>query len=257
MYALITGATSGIGKEIAKILAAIGYDLILVGRRKDRLTYMKKYFANKYHTDVICFDTDLSSPDKCIELFTNTKNYDIDIVVNSAGFGKVGYLTDTDIKDDIDMINTNITALHILTKLFGKRMKAGNIMNIASIAGYYPGPFMAEYGATKAYVLKLGVAANYEFKKQNKPVYVTTVCPGPVKTEFDKVAGSDFAMGAISARKCALIAVRGMLNNKPVVVPTLSMNLLSKIAGIIPNDIILPIEYYIQTAKLNKKNKNN
>ncbi|MCR5609840.1 MAG: SDR family NAD(P)-dependent oxidoreductase, partial [Lachnospiraceae bacterium] len=103
MYALITGATSGIGKEISKIIAASGYNLILVGRRRDRLYYMKKYFENKYGCNVVLFDYDLSISEKCIELFNKTEKYNIDLVVNAAGFGKVGHLTETNINDDISM----------------------------------------------------------------------------------------------------------------------------------------------------------
>jgi short-subunit dehydrogenase len=252
MYALITGATSGIGKEISKIIAASGYNLILVGRRRDRLCYMKKYFEKKYDCNVVLFDYDLSKSENCINLFNKTRKYNINLVVNAAGFGKVGHLTETDINDDINMINTNVTALHLLTKLYGGSMKSGNIINFGSIASYFPGPFMAEYAATKAYVLSLGVAANYEFKRQHKNVHVTTVCPGPVSTEFDKVAGSDFAIAAISARKCALAALRGMLKNKEVVVPTFRIKAASKISGVLPNCVKLPVEYYIQTSKLTK-----
>lgn len=252
MYALITGATSGIGKEIAKILASVGYDLVLVGRRKKRLEYMKNYFHKKYGTDVVCFNYDLSFSDNCMKLFLDCKDYDIDFVVNSAGFGKVGFVTDTKLSDDIDMINTNIVSVHMLTKLFAKRMKRGNIMNIASIAAFYPGPYMSEYGATKAYVLNLGRAMNYELKRQKKDVRITTVCPGPVSTEFNKVANADFAMGSMPAKECAKIAVKATFEGKSVIVPGLKTKILSKLSKLAPDIICLPIEYHIQTAKKKK-----
>lgn len=250
MYALITGATSGIGKEITKILANAGYDLILVGRRQERLDYMKYYFGKKYNTNVETFTYDLSDPSNSYELFENTKSYDIDVVVNAAGFGKVGYATDAKLEDDIDMINTNVTSLHILTKLFAGHMYSGHILNVASIAAFQPGPFLATYSATKAYVLNYSLAVNYEMKRLGKDVIITTLCPGPVKTEFDDVAGTNFNLKSISAKQCAFEAVCGMFDGKSVVVPSTKIKLAKVASKLSPMKLILPVEFYIQTSKM-------
>ena len=250
MYALITGATSGIGKEITKILANVGYDLILVGRRQDRLDYMTKYFPKKYNTHVITFNYDLSEPANSYELFENTKDYDIDVVVNAAGFGKVGYAVDAKLEDDIDMINTNITSLHILTKLFAGHMYTGHILNVASIAGYQPGPFLATYSATKSYVLNYSLAVGYEMKKLGKDVKVTTLCPGPVKTEFDDIAGTNFSLKPISAKQCAFEAVCGMFDGKRVVIPSKKIKIARIGSKFAPLKLTLLVEHHIQTSKM-------
>lgn len=250
MYALITGATSGIGKEITKILANAGYDLILVGRRQERLDYMKYYFSNKYNTDVIIYNYDLSEPANSYELFENTKSYDINVVVNAAGFGKVGYAVDAKLEDDVDMINTNITSLHILTKLFAGHMYSGHILNVASIAAYQPGPFLATYSATKAYVLNYSLGVNYEMKKMGKDITITTLCPGPVTTEFNDVAGTDINLKSISAKQCAFEGVCGMFDKKSVVIPSVRIKLARIASKFAPMKAILPVEFFIQTSKM-------
>lgn len=250
MYALITGATSGIGKEMTKILANTGYDLILVGRRQDRLDYMKMYFGKKYGTDVITFSYDLSEPANSYELFENVKDYDIDVVINAAGFGKVGYAIDSALEDDVDMINTNITSLHILTKLFAGHMYTGHILNVASIAAFQPGPYLATYSATKSYVLNYSLAVSYEMKKLGKDVKITTLCPGPVKTEFDDVAGTKFNLKSISAKQCAFEGICGMFEGKKVVIPSVKIKLARIGSKFAPMKMILPIEYFIQTSKM-------
>ena len=250
MYALITGATSGIGKEITKILANVGYDLILVGRRQKRLDYMEKYFSKKYGTHVITYSYDLSEPENSYKLFENTKELEIDVVVNAAGFGKVGYATDSSLEDDVDMINTNITSLHILTKLFAGHMYSGHILNVASIAAFQPGPFLATYSATKSYVLSYSLAMNYELRRLGKDVKITTLCPGPVKTEFDDVAGTNFNLKSISAKECAFLAVCKMFKGRSVVIPSLKIKLARIASKLAPNKLILPVEFFIQTSKM-------
>lgn len=139
MKALVTGASSGIGRDMARYLSKLGYDLIIVAQREDRLLELKK----ELNTDVQVVSMDLSNKDNCINLYNQVKNQKIDLVVNNAGFGTFGNFAETDLENEIKMINTNITAVHILTKLFLQDMKKrdkGRILNVASIAGFAPGP---------------------------------------------------------------------------------------------------------------------
>ena len=154
MKALVTGASSGIGKDIAIELSKRGYELILVARNKEKLEEV----AKKLNTKNKIIIKDLSNVQNCIDLYEETKNEDIDILVNNAGFGTHGKFTETELDKEINMINTNITALHILTKLFLKDMvkkDKGHILNVASMAAFAPGPLMSAYYASKSYVYRL------------------------------------------------------------------------------------------------------
>jgi len=150
--ALVTGASSGIGKEIAIYLAEVGIDLIIVARREDRLEELKSILK----TNVEIIATDISIEENCVKLYKQAK--DIDILVNNAGFGVFGEFENTSLTSELEMIKTNICAVHTLTKLFLKDMKAKNngyILNVASIAAFVPGPLMATYYSSKSYVFKL------------------------------------------------------------------------------------------------------
>ena len=163
MRALITGASSGIGRDIAKELSQKGYDLILVARNLEKLNEVKE----KLETNIETVSMDISNPENCKQLYEKYK--DIDILVNNAGFGDCGYFDKTNLEKELQMINTNIVAYHVLTKLYLKDMKAknsGKILNVASIAGFMPGPLMATYYSTKAYVVRLSEAIREELKKK-------------------------------------------------------------------------------------------
>ena len=162
MRALITGASSGIGRDIARELDKRGYDLILVARDKEKLEETKKTLKGK--VEIIAMD--LESSQNCKELYEKVK--DIDILINNAGFGVFGNFVDTDLDKEISLINTNITAVHILTKLYLQDMvkkNKGHILNVASIAGFMPGPLMEAYYASKAYVVRLSEGIRAELKK--------------------------------------------------------------------------------------------
>ena len=164
MKALITGASSGIGRDMAKILSKKGYDLVLVARDEEKLQEVKK----EIETNSQIISMDLSVEKNCKKLYEQVK--DVDLLINNAGFGTCGDFTKTNLDKEINMINTNITAYHILTKLYLKDMKQkdkGQILNVASIAGFMPGPLMATYYATKAYVVRLSEAIREELKKEN------------------------------------------------------------------------------------------
>lgn len=249
MYAVITGASSGIGKEIAKLLAQKNYNLILVARREHRLQALKQKLEQRYSITVLCMAYDLSDRKQCIALYEACKDYPIKVVINNAGFGKTGTLQSVKLEDELSMIDTNITALHILTKLFATHMDNGYILNVASIAAFSPIPIMATYGATKSYVASYSRAMNYELRHLHKNVSITTLCPGPVDTEFNKVAGADFALRSITAKQCAKIALRGMFQRKEVVTPGLTTTLARYFMKITPTKLLLPIECHIQSKK--------
>ena len=179
MKALVTGASSGIGEEIAKELAKRGYDIILVARNEEKL----KNVASKIKTNTRIIIIDLSNKENCKKLYEETKNEDIDILINNAGFGVHGKFFDTDLDKEIQMIETNITAVHILMKLFLKDMikkNSGYILNVASMAAFGPGPLMSAYYASKAYVYRLSQGVKTELKKNNSNVKISVLCPGPV-----------------------------------------------------------------------------
>ena len=175
MKALITGASSGIGKEMAIYLSEKGIDLVLVARDKSRLEEVQKEL--KTASQIICMD--LGDAPNCIELYKEVK--DVDILINNAGFGIFGEFVDTDLIKELNMVNLNICAVHTLTKLYLNDMCKNNngyILNVASIAGFMPGPHMATYHATKAYVLKLTQGIYEEIKRKKVNVKISALCPG-------------------------------------------------------------------------------
>ena len=253
MYALVTGATSGIGLELARILASRKINLIMVGRREDRLDKYIHEFEKEYNIVAHKYVCDLSNINECKELIQYLCQYeDIEIAVNSAGFGKVGYYNEISDDVDIDMINTNVASLQILTKFLANHMNKGHIVNVASIAGTLPGPYMATYCATKAYVRSYGLAVDYELRKLKKKVRIITVCPGPVSTEFDDVAGSDFRLASITAKKCAKDIMKAVDHNKYYKMIGFTTKLAYLASRIVPMGIILRMEYMIQRKKKGK-----
>lgn len=250
MYALVTGATSGIGLEIARILASRKINLIMVGRREDRLNNYIHELEQKYNIVVHKYVCDLSNINECKELIQYLRQYeDIEVAINSAGFGKVGYYNEISDDVDIDMINTNVTSLQLLTKFLADHMKKGHIVNVASIAGTLPGPYMASYGATKAYVRSYSLAMDYELRKLKKNVRIITVCPGPVSTEFHDVAGSSFRMASITAKQCAKKIMKAVDHNSYYKMIGFTTKLAYITSRILPMGMILRIEYMIQRKK--------
>jgi len=250
MYALITGASSGIGKELAKQLALKNYDLIIVARRIEQLNQLKEEICKTSPVDVVVKQCDLSAPENCIKLVEECREYHVTLVVNNAGFGKVGRFEEIPLEEELRMISTNITALHIFTKLFSQSMEQGLILNVGSIAGFQPDPMMSAYGASKAYVIKLSRAVNYEFKKHGKNVHLSVLCPGPVDTEFNKVANCTFNLRSISPKKCAKIALKGLFKKKDVIIPGFSEKLAHFLVKFVPTRLVLPIEIKMQSQKL-------
>ncbi|MBQ2896995.1 MAG: SDR family NAD(P)-dependent oxidoreductase [Clostridia bacterium] len=244
MKALVTGASSGIGYDICIELYKRGVEIVAVGRNKQRL----KDLQSKIGCEIV--STDLSKRENCLKLYEDVKN--VDILINNAGFGDVGFFTETDLEKELLMIDTNITAMHILAKLYLKDMTKNNfgyILNTASIASFLTGPFMATYYSTKAYVLKLTQAIGYEIKKQKKNVYIGALCPGPVATGFDSVAGVTFSLKAISSEKVAHIAVKKMFNKKATIIPTFSIKLGCLAGKILPSRVVCFFTYKSQKKK--------
>lgn len=247
MKALVTGASSGIGREIAITLSDMGYDLILVARRKKKLDELKKQLPGK--TTVIV--SDLSSPASVMRLYDKLKKEDIEVVVNNAGFGLYGKFDKTNIDKELDMIDVNIKAVHILTKLFLKDFKdkdSGYILNVASSAGFLSGPLMATYYATKGYVLKLTEAISEELRRENSNVYIGALCPGPVDTEFNKVAKVKFNMKSMDSHTVAEYAVNQMLKKKLIIIPGLKVKFV-RLAGLLPRKLLLRMTYNFQKKK--------
>lgn len=247
--AIITGASSGIGREMAMILSGMGYDLVLAARRGDKL----RELAKKLKTACEIMTVDLSKEENCYSLYERCKEKDVEILVNNAGFGAFGDFGETPISRDMEMVDINVKAVHILTKLFLLEFKAkncGKILNVASAAGFMPeGPMLSTYYATKAYVLSLSRGIAKELKKSKSAVTVSALCPGPVKTEFDAVAGIDFQGVGMSAKKCAEIGISGMMKGKTVIVPGFLMKLGKFFTKILPDSLIGEFAYHFQKAK--------
>lgn len=248
MKALITGATSGIGASFAKYLNEMDIDLVLVGRDKEKL----EVIAKECKVDVKIIILDLKNTAKIKELYLLTKDDDIDILINNAGFGLFGEFIETDINKELEMIDVNIKAVHLLTKLYLKDMvsrNSGYILNVASAAGFGAGPLMATYYATKSYVLNLTEAINYELKKKNSEVLVSCLCPGPVATNFNQRAGVTFKGKPATSDYVARYAIRKMFQRKAIIIPKFSIRCITFLRRLAPRTLILKITYRFQSKK--------
>lgn len=248
MKALITGASSGIGRDMAIKLAKMGYELILVARRRDRLEELQSILSSNSKIIV----TDLSERGTCFDLYDKVKDEDIEILINNAGFGVFGSFAETDLERELKMLDTNVTAVHILTKLFLKDFitkNKGYILNVASSAAFLPGPLMAGYYSGKAYVLRLGQSIGKELKKSKSKVYIGTLCPGPVSTEFEQTANVTFSVNALSSENVAKYAIDQMFKRKTVIVPGFIMKCARVLSKITPDKILLSAAYRIQNSK--------
>ena len=247
MKALVIGASSGIGREMAKILSDMGYDLILVARRKKKLEELKKQLTTK----VTIINLDISSTYNCMKLYDKVKKEDIDIVINNAGFGLFGEFTETSLDKELDMIDTNIKAVHTLTKLFLKDFKekdSGYILNVSSSAAFLSGPLMSTYYATKGYVLKLTEAIYEELRREDSNVYIGTLCPGPVDAEFNDVANVKFSIQSLNSHDVAEYAINQMFKRKLIIIPGWKMKFIV-FSRLLPRKLLLRINYNIQKKK--------
>lgn len=254
---LVTGASSGIGYEFAKICAEKGQDLILVARSEEKLLAMKQDFERAFGIKVIVLPYDLSKPNAPDEICStlNRQQIPVDVLVNNAGFGDFGPFAGADWKKLSEMIQVNITALTHLTKLFLPGMverKQGKILNIASTAAFGAGPLMAVYYATKGYVLQLSEALAKEL--QGSGVTVTVLCPGPTPTGFQDVAGSKQSKlfkgkRLPTAREVAQYGYSAMMKGQTVAVHGLVNSLLVQVTRFLPRKAVTGLVYEIQKSK--------
>lgn len=247
--ACITGASSGIGMEFAKRLSRMGYELILVSRNTKAL----KKLAGTLPCRCKIISCDLSDENNCIKLAEYLKTKNLTLFINNAGFGDWGSFDNTDLNKELDMINVNIKALHILTKEILKDFKKkdrGYILNVASSAGLLDGgPYMATYYATKAYVTSLTSSIYEELKEAGSNVHISMLCPGPVDTNFNNVAGVTFALSGISASYCAKYALSELFKGTLTIVPTFTMKAAVLAGKFAPRKLLIKITAKQQLKK--------
>lgn len=253
MKVLITGASSGMGRDMARVLAKKGYQLVLVARNEVALKKLAQELKAKNQIEVETIATDLSQVENCIEIHQKVKN--VDILINNAGFGDCGNFSKTSLEKEIAMINTNVVAYHTLMKLYLIDMKkkgTGKILNVASIAGFMPGPLMATYYATKSYVVRLSEGIREELKKEKSKVQISILCPGPVKTNFSKVANVKFHLREADSRRVAEYAIKKLERGRFYIVPGFDVKLARLGAKLVPSPWISKITYLVQKRKLER-----
>lgn len=254
--ALITGASSGIGLELARIHASKGGDVVLVARREEELTRLGAELEAKHGVKALVIPADLMKPHASVELYKTIKDkgIEIDVLMNNAGLGGYGNFHERELKKEMDMIQLNITALTELTHLVVQdmiRRKKGKILNTASTAGMLPGPLQTVYYATKAFVLSFSQGTAHELKKHG--ITVTALCPGPVQTGFEKEAGMDGSglfKNAASAASTARKGYAGMEKGKLVVITDRLLSFaLNWIVPLVPRRMVLSAVEKMQTVK--------
>ena len=244
--ALITGASGGIGAELAKIFAREGFDVVLVARRKEELEKLAGELAKSHGVTATAIAADLTKPGAADELFAETKKrkLDVDALVNNAGFGTYGHFLELDLARELQEIQLNVVALTHLTKLFGGPMaerKRGWILNVASTAGFQPGPLMAVYYATKAYVLSLSEALTTELKPLG--IHVTALCPGPTESGFQSAAKMQESMlfkrlAVADAASVAEQGFRGVMRGRAVVVTGMLNKMMVQSVRVTPRAVV-------------------
>jgi len=221
MKALVTGASGGIGRDIALILSRMGYDLILVSRDAEKLARVKKHLRT--HVQII--SADLSVEEECFALYEQVKEQNIDILVNNAGFGTFGHFWEVPLERELNMLNLNVRAVHILTKLF-----------------------LEDY-ATKNYVLRLTEAIYEELRRDRSQVHISALCPGPVDTGFNQRAEVSFSLRGLRSFDVAKYAIEEMFANKVVIIPGIAMKLAQFGQKFLGEKAQLKAAYYFQHKK--------
>ena len=252
MTALITGASSGMGRDMARYLSSKGYDLILIARREDRL---KELEADLQGVNVKIIPLDLSKAENCFKLYDMVKDDEVEFLINNAGFGAYGRFSDVPLEKELELIDVNIKALHILTKLFIKDMikrNKGYILNVGSAAGFLAGPTFSSYYASKNYVVRLTEAIHEELRQAGSPVKVCCLCPGPVDTAFNKNSGVLVSGKQITAKQAAREGVDGAFAGKMLVIPGTKMKVVTVGSHLLGEHLSTMINYHIQKKKAGK-----
>lgn len=250
---LITGASSGIGYEFAARFAKEGYNIIAVARNKQKLDELKRQLEKTYGIAVWIYAKDLSNQNEVHDLYETLKNeqLDVHILVNNAGFGLYGEFVETELQEELNMIDLNIKTLTHLTKLVVVDMvkrNEGKILNVASTAAFQPGPLMAVYYATKAYVLSFSEALSNELRHTN--VTVSALCPGPTATGFVDRANLQqsklFKSGVMDVKQVVEAGYKGVMNNKTVIIPGVANKLLAFSVRFMPRKFVTNIVRKVQ-----------
>lgn len=255
---MVTGASAGIGLELAKCFARDHHRLILVARREDKLKTLADQWRRDYGTETHLYPQDLSRPQAAQSLFEATVKAGlvVDILVNNAGFGLYGHFAELTIERQLEMMRLNMLALTHLTKLYLDGMlkrKQGKILNVASTAAFQPGPLMAVYYATKAYVLHFSEAIANELK--GRGITVTCLCPGPTRSEFQKTANLNNVwlfrlVGMMEPEAVAHAGYQGLMKGKRIVIPGLVNRLFAFSTRLVPRGMITDLIRLIQEEKL-------
>jgi len=250
MKALVTGASSGIGREMAIYLSELGYDLYIVSRSGSKLKELK----NSLKTKVYVFEYDLSILENSYKLYDELKNENIDVIINNAGFGAFGNYECDNLDKEMNMIDLNVKCLHILTKLFVNNTSTKWILNVSSSAGLMKGgPLMSGYYATKSYVCSYSFALYEELRRNKSAKKISVLCPGPVDTEFNKRANVKFNLKSLDARYVARYAIDNMFKNKLIIIPGFSVKMGIFLSRFLPVKLLLRVSYNIQKRKDDKK----
>ncbi len=247
--ALITGASNGIGLELAKIHASKGGNLVLVARNKSKLDELKNELEEQFNISVYTIGKDLSELNSAQEVYNETKkqNIQVDYLINNAGFGGFGMLDETEWNKELQMINLNITTLTLFTKLYVQDMvkrRSGKIMNVASTAAFQPGPTMAVYCATKSYVLSFTEALSNEVS--DKGITITALCPGATETGFQAAGGLDESelfkgKKLPRAKDVAEYGYRAMMNGRTVAIHGFMNYILSSSVSFMPRNLVVKV----------------
>ena len=252
MKALITGASSGIGREFALYLAELGYDLIICSRSTDKLNALKDEIKN---VSVRVITIDLSRESDAFDLYEHLKEEDIDVLINNAGFGAFGKFLNVPLEREVELIHTNVSSVHILTKCFLKDMQSKNsglILNVGSMAGFSAGPKLSSYYASKNYVVRLTQAINEELRRDGSKVKISVLCPGPVETNFNNVANVRFTTKGLNARDVARYAFDKARQGKIIIIPGFLMKTVKFFEHFLPENLLTRISYKKKKKKEGK-----
>lgn len=260
MYALVTGASAGIGTEIAKYLAVLGYDLILTARSEDKLQKVRRMILKRYpERTVLVIPADLSRREECFrlheEVCARAGKENVGFVANNAGRGVYGLFLETDLQQELELIDLNVTSVHILSKLFLRDMTEngqGVLMNVGSCAGFMSGPTFSSYYASKNYVVRLTEAIHEELRRAGSPVRVSCLCPGPTDTAFNKNSGVTVSGRQISSARVAREGVDGALQGRMIVIPGKKMPLVVRASGLMGEHLSTRVNYRLQVKKAGK-----